>query len=237
MPYASGAAALGGSGQGSLSAGGGSVRPGVSQRGVGSGEALGPEVLEAAAEPAAAQGEDGIGSRHAPLHAGALEACAGRRHATLPASRTFPRWSRLPASIRSRGFLFRWPGTPVGRAAWNCCSELRTAAGDSCRRNGRMRAGRSHPRQHMPVWRRWLACYACAPSLMLCYSGSKPPRRETIPLPPSIPKQLRLLCCQAPRSRRSGLGKPRRDGPQRRAGRSGTADRTRRDGEQGGTGA
>ena len=92
-------AAAGGSGQATLSAGGGSVCPGVSQRGVGTGAALGPEVFEAVAEAAAAQGEDGIGSRHAQMHAGALQACAGGRHAPLPASRTFPRWSRLPASI------------------------------------------------------------------------------------------------------------------------------------------
>ena len=39
------------------------------------------------------------------------------------------------------------------------------------------------------------------------------------------------------RSPRSGLGTPRRDGAQRRAGRSGAADRTRRERERGGTGA
>ena len=55
-------AAAGVSGRGTLSAGGGSVGPGT-------GGALGPEVLEASAEPAAAQGEDGIGPLHSPMHA------------------------------------------------------------------------------------------------------------------------------------------------------------------------
>ena len=49
------------------------------------------------------------------VHAGPLQPRTDGSHARLPASRTFRRWSRLLASVRSTGFLSRWPSAPVAK--------------------------------------------------------------------------------------------------------------------------
>ena len=194
-----------------------------------------PELPVASAVNAGTQAEAPVGSVPGPVHAAQLQRRTDGRHTTLLASRTFPRSSRLSASIRSTGFLFQWPGTPVARADWNRCSNLPTAAGDSCQRNGRLRPiGATSAGAYLCGTAGWLRMLTIVDALLQRLQAVE--ERHDAPTP-SIPKQLSLPGCQAPDPRRSGLGKPQRDSPECRAGRSSAENRTRGGRERGGTGA
>ena len=155
-----------------------------------------PELPVASAVNAGTQAEAPVGSVPGPVHAAQLQRRTDGRHTTLLASRTFPRSSRLSASIRSTGFLFQWPGTPVARADWNRCSNLPTAAGDSCQRNGRLRPiGATSAGAYLCGTAGWLRMLTIVDALLQRLQAVE--ERHDAPTP-SIPKQLSLPGCQAP---------------------------------------
>ena len=94
---------------------------------------------------------------------------------------------------------------------------------------------RSHLSRRIPVWHRWLATHA---HHRRCFATAAPSRRGEARCPHAIHSEAALATSlPSARPRRSGLGKPQRDSPECRAGRSSAENRTRGGRERGGTGA